>query len=522
MAAITGRPVSTPLLAAIVALLSLPGARGTAQTIGSLAAERARLAEITGDTSVARGAAAPLALSLVGIRLSPLRPSALLVWNSAIPYSLNDGALWAGRGVNASVTAGFEASRRLGAATLRLAVAPALYHSQNKPFQVMANRTVDRSGWANPFHGPEASLDLPHRFGDRSLFAFDLGNSSVEAQWSRVAVGATTASAWWGPGIRNAIVLSNNAGGIPRFFLRTARPLRSRIGGIEAEWIAGTLTQSRFFSTTTPDYRTLSGLRVQLTPAIDSGLTMGLTRVVYSPATSSPVVRALEHADDVLTRWENVAPVQRSDQIASLFARWIFPPTGLEVYGEWARMDLPHYATELLTAAHYSGGWTFGFQWAQPRRNSAYLRLQSEFTYLEQSVVFPDRVTPDFYSGRASPQGYTQRGQVIGAAIGPGSSSQFVALDWIAPGWQVGVYANRIRWDNDAMYRELGTTFFHHDVSLMPGLRGAWRTRFSDFTADLGIAHRYNYLFQNGDYSPPGFRTVDIRNVTLALAATPR
>src|SRR5688572_32980018 len=107
-------------------------------------------------------------------------------------------------------------------------------------------------------------------------------------------------------------------------------------------------------------------------------------------------------------------------------------------------MDLPRNITELLTAAHHTGGWTFGFQWVQRKASESWLRLQSELTYLEQSRVFDDRPTPDFYSGQGSQQGYTQRGQVIGAAIGPGASSQWIAVDWLAPRWQLGGFGGRI------------------------------------------------------------------------------
>jgi hypothetical protein len=503
-------------------------ATGNAQEIGSLAAERARLREITGDSTLApvtQRKTLKLSRSLLGTSFTPIMPSVRVVSNSAIPYSLNDGALWAGRGVSASLSGGFETERVVRSANVFLTIAPTLYYSQNKPFQVIANRTPGRSGWASPFYGPPASLDLPMRFGDRALAGFDFGNSAIRIEASRITAGATTAAAWWGPGIRNALILSNNAAGIPRLFVRTTQPVRSAWGAFDAEMISGALTKSRFFSESEVDFRSVSGVRVAWTPPFDSTLTLGFSRVVYSPIEigESQTLATLARSFDAIVNWNNrIASVQESDQIGALFARWVFPQAGFEVYGEWARMDLPRAATELLTAAHYSGAWTFGFQWAQKKRAASYLRLQSELSYLEQSTVFPDRLTVDFYSGRASPQGFTQRGQVIGAAIGPGSSSQFIGLDWIASKWQAGGFVGRIRWNNDALYREPGVTFLHHDVSLLSGMRGGWRNRFSDVHAELTVAGRYNYLFQNQIVAPPGGTTVDISNITLALAVTPR
>src|SRR5687767_14930914 len=146
-----------------LALLLLGSASGVAvgQPVGTLAMERRRLREITGDSLLAPAAVPEtlsLARSFLGTRLVPIRPSVRVTWNSAIPYSLNDGSLWAGRGSSTSFTAGFETLRDIRGATLRVTVAPLFFYSQNKPFQVIANRTPGRSGWANPFHGAGASL----------------------------------------------------------------------------------------------------------------------------------------------------------------------------------------------------------------------------------------------------------------------------------------------------------------------------------------------------------------------------
>lgn len=513
-----------------------------AQTPGSLAAERARLAEITGDTTRVAGERSPLLTDAVPLLkrlpradrlpLSLVMPELRVTWNSSIPYSLNDGGMWAGRGLSTSLMGGIAYERRYMTAMIRAVLAPALHYSQNLPFQTFPSTTPGRSQYSNPFHGIGASLDLPHRFGDRHLLAVEPGRSGLSITTPRVTAGVTADNEWWGPAIRNTLIMSSNARGIPRMYVGTPKPVRTRIGAVQAKLIAGTLTESFFFDANTGnDYRALSGLRLQLTPAFDSTLTFGFARVVYTTIPLS-LSGTLTHAFDVFTRWEYITSVadtlpngrstQQSDQIMSVFARWIFPEAGFEVYGEWARMDLPRTGTELLVAGHHTGGYTLGFQWAQPRRKRDYLRLQSEITYLEQSRVFPDRPPPDFYSGRATSQGYTNRGQVVGAAIGPGASSQFIAIDYLAPSWQSGWFVGRVRWDNDALYRVPGANFFSHDVTMLTGLRGGWRTKYTDFSAESTFAYRFNYLFQFGAHNPGGFRTVDVRNLTLSLVATPR
>src|SRR5207247_9443719 len=103
-----------PLLLIGVVLSGVAGQRASAQTPapGSLAAERNRLAEITGDSSwsphtdsVPRRVRIPVIdhrMESWRIELSVVQPDLRAKWNSNIPFSLNDGPLWAGRGSNFS------------------------------------------------------------------------------------------------------------------------------------------------------------------------------------------------------------------------------------------------------------------------------------------------------------------------------------------------------------------------------------------------------------------------------------
>jgi hypothetical protein len=518
------------------------GARGAAAQIpGSLADERDRLAEITGDSAWRRPGARTLAPARIAAgvpmlsRLSVgfVRADVRATWNSRIPYSVNDGPMWAGRGWNLALTGGVAAEHPLGNARVRVILAPTAVYAANLPFHVLQGTAPGRSAFSNPFHGraPGASMDLPLRFGDRPITRLDPGRSSVELRTDRVALGATTENEWWGPGIRNTLVLSSNAPGIPRLYVSTGRPVRSRAGSLEAKLVAGTLTESFVFDLNPGnDYRALSGVLLRLRPAFDTALTLGVARVSYTTVLLS-FAGTLEHALDAITRWERIRSAsdtlsdgrssQRADQITSVFARWFVPAAGFEVYGEWARMDTPRTATELLTAPHHTGGYTLGLQWAQGSSRAGVLRLQCEITYLEQSRVLPDRPTPDFYAGTATLQGYTQRGQPIGAAIGPGASSQWIAVDRLTRSWQAGAFAGRIRWDNDALYRQVAPNSFRHDVTLLAGIRGGMRRRYADLSAEATFGYRFNFQFQNGGANPGGFRTVDARNLTVTLRAAP-
>jgi hypothetical protein len=462
------------------------------------------------------------------LRWALVAPELLTIWNSELPFSPNEGAMWAGRGWTTQLTAGMRAE--YGPVTLVLA--PHIVRAQNRDFRIFHSQLPDRGSLIPPWYTGRHSIDLPARHGDLPFTRFDPGQSTLSLRSGALALGASTEDQWWGPGIRNAIVLGNNAAGIPHLFFRTGEPGFARLGSFEGRWIAGVLSESLYFDAEAEnDLRSLNAVVGTFRPALDPDLTVGMARSVYGPMSGAALLpgRFL----DVLRYWD--APgdpadwdgetttdgVQR-EQILSLFARWLFPEQGFEAYAEWARLALPRSLTDFLTTPNHSQGYTLGLQWAHPMRGDGAVRLQAETTYLEQSPSYRLRPTPYFYVSPVVPQGYTHRGQVIGAAIGPGASSQWLAADWLAPRWQAGAFAGRIRWDNDAYYSwPTGQTPVAHDVSLLAGLRGGVQLGGLFLSAELTRAKRYNYLYHNYLQGTTGEGALDPVNTTLRLGLSP-
>jgi hypothetical protein len=500
------------------------------------AEERARLRQVLGQESPAgwllRTPSSRVPAPAGGIRISVLAPEAAVVWNSAIPYSLNDGATWAGRGRTTTLSAGVQVE----AGRVRLVLAPQVFHAENRDFQVFPGRDTLRSRFSSPWYTGGRSADLPLRFGTQPLTVLDPGQSSLSVYAGPLVFGAATENQWWGPGIRNAIVLSNHAAGFPHAFLRTVRPLRTGLGEVEASWIVGGLTQSVYFDTIPRGgTRSLSGFAATFTPRGETGLSLGVARTVYDLSSASGVVG---HALDVFTRAGartpagDTIPSSGPEQVTSLFVRWVLPGDGAEVYAEWARATLPGSLSDLLEAPNHSQGYTLGMQWAHPLNPATAFRLQSELTYLEQSPTARYRRVPTYYTSASVPQGYTNRGQVLGAAIGPGSSSQWLAGDLVSAGWRAGVFAGRIRWEDDAhrfstpmLAGQTKRSSLSHDVSLLGGARGGVLFRDWEVGAELTIQRRLNYLFQNPDagygVTPPPGTQVDLWNTTLRFTVSP-
>lgn len=503
-------------------------ARASATYVGSWAEDRLRLAQLLGEEPTDGYMVRTLSSSRAPRGVSVVLPDARVVWNSKIPFSLNQGGMFAGRGSSLRVTGGMRAE----AGPLSVSLVPVLITEENASFQLRRyTEDESRDELSSPWHWGIEFADLPSRFGRSRRNRIGLGESSVAATVGAVRGGASTESQWWGPGVRNALVMSNNAGGFPHLFLGTSRPIRTPLGRIGGRWIVGQLSESAYFDTLANDRRTLAGIVATLQPAFDPGLTLGVARTVYGPSGSPlrafDVFRGGVGHPNVIVEGAPPAPPGTPppgyvrDQILAVLARWVFPAAGLEAYGEVARTDEPSSLRDLLVEPQRSQGYTLGLQWATPTRREGLFRFQAEATMLEQTRRYGKQVV-SFYSSRVVPQGYTHRGQVLGAAIGPGASSQWMAADLIRPEWRAGGVAARVRWENDAMYRLAPQPTFHsHDVSTIIGARGGYRVRGMDLSGELLFTKRRNYLFQNFAVRFEELNAVDVANHTFTLAVSP-
>jgi hypothetical protein len=197
------------------------------------------------------------------------------------------------------------------------------------------------------------------------------------------------------------------------------------------------------------------------------------------------------------------------------------PQSGVESYAELGRTEFPKSLRDFLIYPSHTIGYTLGLQWNKPEGRT---RIQAEVTNLEQSSSFRDRPIGSWYTSRRVIQGYTNQGQALGAAIGPGSSSQYLAWDYLPTTWRAGVYAGRIRWNEDmrSVYNWPSyLEFCNHDVSYYGGVRTSGRTRFGFVSADFTLAKRINAFFQLQSGCADPVSVADLRNNTLSISFAP-
>ena len=535
--------VDSTLLRAILEPLrdTIGPASGIVWLVDDYPLVRARLAELNGtgppfpvlrSTSTLLWAEAGSAKEV-----RALMPQLQLIHNSSIPYSANDGGLWAGRGWSTRLAGGVAAKIGL----LRLIVAPEIIATQNDSFPPRIDAIIpspaippDRSKFAFPWYanGPY-SLDMPLRFGDKPRRQLRPGQTSLLADFGAVSVGFATENEWWGPGIDNALVLSNNAPGFPHLLIRSSHPLATPLGKIDFRWLVGGLTTSAFFDTATNhSRRSIAAATVAIRPRGVDNLSIGLARSVVGTSTgwSQVPLRWLEvfhntgHPNDGAPYDSTLHPGGR-DQLYSFFARWVLPASGAEIYGEWGRLDFPRNLRDLLVQPNRGQAYTLGLQWTrQAFTSTRRLHFRLENTSLEQSLAQRNRFAGVWYTSRRVLQGFTNEGEVLGAAVGPGSSGQAAELNYLAPGGFFGLEFGRTRYNEDVHQASPMLEYLRwcsHDVDLQWGMHGGIRLPMGTLSLRSLFQNRLNAWFQSGHGCPRSDAMVDIRNNNFTITFSP-
>lgn len=448
----------------------------------------------------------PLVAGVTPRPLSIVLPQVWFVMNSDLPFGQNDGAMWGGKGYNWRALGGVTAS--LG--PIRIVAIPEVVYSTNyaisvDPLDLRFARPLpgNFSPFASPFNYLPYPADVPYRFGDSAFAKVYPGQSSATVTFSQFEAGVSTENEWWGPAIRNPILFSDNASGFPHAFFRTGKPVSTGIGVFEGRWLIGGLHESDYFDDdVTNNVRAISsfGLTWKLKP--EAGLTLGLARSVYEPvdgysgvaAKAFSFLKGTDHPNALAMTDSTLTP--GADQILSVFAHYVYPRYGLEGYVEWARTELPSSLRDFFLYPNHTRGYSAGLQYAHALNDASLVRFQTEFTNVEQSGSYRFRPTGSFYASRGAIQGYTNEGQLLGAAVGPGSSGEWFAMDYMRPNLQFGVNFGRTRPNSDAFFARANPNRCFHDVMIYPGARAAFTTRFFKVQADYSKLTRYNAFFQ--------------------------
>ena len=422
-------------------------------------------------------------------------------YNSTLPYGWNDGGMVPAKGFQSKFSGGIY----LKAGPLTIQLQPEYVYAENKHFE------YDTS--LNEYLG---GADIPFRFGEGAYSKVSWGQSSIKLNVGPVSAGISNENLWWGPGMRSSLLMSNNAKGFKHLTFHTNRPIRTAIGSFETQIIAGKLLGSGHSPLDSDpeysDWRYLSSMAISYQPRWVPGLFLGLNRSFqayhkningfsgYFPF-FTPFEKVKDEAND--------SGADEKDQLASVYARWLFPKANAEVYVEYGVNDHSYNFRDFIMSPEHSRAYIFGMRKLVPlkARKNEFLQINAEVTQMSQSA---DRLVRDAYAWYTHfqiLQGYTNEGQVLGAGIGPGGNLQSVDVSWIKGIKSVGFQFERYVHNNDFYNAAINDLNVHSRrwVDLGFAAIGTWDYKNLLVNAKLQGIQSLNYQWQLKNFEPGNY-----------------
>jgi Capsule assembly protein Wzi len=429
-------------------------------------------------------------------------------WNSQYPYGGNDGLLVAGRG--------FSSQARVGVAgrwgVVSAALAPELAWQQNRWFQTVPTGKPGALALQNPWYGD--NLDVPQRFGNGPFARAALGQSYLRVDAFGAAAGLSTENLWLGPGLHDAILLTNNAPGFPHLFLGTSKPADIYIGSLEVLALWGRVGSSRYVSARSHPW--FSALVATYQPRWIPGLYLGGGRAILESWASLRRNHLLSLVSGPFGILDQGGNRPDNNRFMAGWIRWAMPEAGFELYGEWARDDTAASPEALLRDPERTQGWVWGFQ-KLLRAGPRTVRVQVEITRLHdvRPPTSPSGL-PIWYT-HGSGVDYTNGGQLLGASTGPGGDSQRLAVDLLTASGRVGGFVERTARNEETYWSAIDPLpgrSGDHDVEAAGGYRQVLLAGPAEVSLELSAAFRWNRDFMHNE---PNFRGA----VQVAWPTTP-
>jgi hypothetical protein len=346
-------------------------------------------------------------------------------YNTSFPFGMNDGAVWAGRGLTAELKAGVFMS----AGPVDIVLAPTGFWTENRDFDLLPVAGAGVSSFADGLN--PTTIDRPQRFGSNSYGRVDAGQSTLRLNLPGLALGVSSANEWWGPMQEFPFVLGNNAPGFGHVFLGTSRPLNVFVGRLHTRVIYGRLEQSAF-SPSPPDSarRFAEGIVATFQPRGFPGLEVGAARFFHVPWPDSGLTR--DYFTHLFETFLKARITKRflvpgtgdnaDNQLASAFARWVMPHSGFELYGEFGREDHNVDARDFMVEPDHTA--TYGVGVRKAWQSGVSLKaIRAEIMNFESSTLQRHRLSDATFVHSYTRQGHTHRGQLLAAGFAAGNGA---------------------------------------------------------------------------------------------------
>lgn len=385
--------------------------------------------------------------------------------NNNLTLSDNDGTLIPATGLQQRITIGAFFKWK----GLQLQIQPEFVTAANTEPTVFTGDPYNRDYWPRYYLFTANKIDMLSRFGTDAYSKLYPGQSTLSYQFKNTSIGLSTENLWWGPGIRNSLILTNNAPGFLHLTWKTHKPIPTKIGNWEFQFLWGWLQKKPFQPQedelmrpiwtagiiAKPDTagRSIFGYNFAYNPKWIPNFFIGFSGVSYF---YTRPVDATPYPDLILPFENKVAPAR----LGSIYLRYKMPKENAELYVEYGRGNrwaAPWNIFGDTIPTAYIAGFRKLFPLHAGKHNS-FISLHAEWTQLQlpdARLIFnpanPRSIpkTNSWYTHPYIQEGYTNEGQVMGASIGPGSTSQTLYLSWIKGKKRIGLQVERVANNND-------------------------------------------------------------------------
>ncbi len=454
--------------------------------------------------------------------------------NSALPYDWNLGAMIPAKGNQLHASAGIQIAWKNG---LQLQLAPEWIVAENKDFET-SSQELNPKIWRDRFRYYYNITDIPEKRSGNGYNRFYPGQSSISYSKNSLTYSVSTKSKWWGPGYRNALVMSSNAPGFLHLSAATNKALRTAWGNVEGEIIAGVLASSGerpprsytafegqfVYPEKNSEQRYITGLTVAWQPRWINGLFVGFAKASYlypsdmtSPLDALPLQGFLGNK---LTKAERNGT---KASLGSIFVRFVLPREKAEVYLEYGRKDAALMPWNIISPRAYRRGYVAGLRKLIPLngKNEA-IQLGAELTQLQAASTVQIMEPESWYTHNHVLQGYTHMGKSLGAGIGPGSNAQTFNIAWIKGPKQIGLVFERLKHNADfyyAAFTYIGD-YRRHWINLSTTLKADWDFKYFSIHGSLGFIRSLNHQWIFIEADPTNYFSAgnDYMNTTTQLS----
>ncbi|MBT9485714.1 capsule assembly Wzi family protein [Sediminibacterium sp.] len=451
----------------------------------------------------------------VKIRMLPL--GYIQQATSILPYDINGGSMLPARGDQLLATAGLHAS--IGK-KIQIQIAPEWVMAANKNFEGFSQQLGNRA-WADRYRFWN-TIDIPEQFGQGRINQLLPGQSFIKYQANKISIGLSTQNLWWGPGNKNALIMSTNAPGFLHWSVETNQPIQTNIGAFEGQIIGGELTNSgiepprtnsvyngSFVYQPKPNRtRYMTGMMLSWRPKWTPNLYLGFAKASYLYSTD--ITNPLDYLPLQGFLGKSITNNEKNNQKASmgsLFIRYIMPKDQAELYLEYGRKEQMLTPFDFITTDEFRRAYIVGFRKLFPTKNNAHILFAAEFTQMQAQTAEFIRNPDSWYSHEYVREGYTNRGRSIGAGIGPGSNSQTFEIAWIKGLKRIGIQFERLRHHSDFYYYafEYTSDFRRHWIDLATHLKLDWHFKNIYLSGQFGLVRSYNYKWLIIQVDPNNF-----------------